>query len=361
MWSSLYRSTRASKRGSSLKSFFQSWFDLHSTAYRIQSSISSWNDSFFASFRSSFGRRWRISFMDRPIKIFQKSIRTCSFVLCQSRGLFFSLSGFFGLSTMVWLKMIIYLLYFTKWFVNYLSMLPYQLSIYLEECVWNNAFSYNERLNKRLYIPALIDGNFSDVIVGDNIVFSDKDDAGDLRECVGLQNFISTAWQDTPVIVFDNHNHAAYFWYRAWKEGYISFWTEVIHIDEHSDLWENTNDVDILNVNDWEVADFVNQKCNVWNYIVPFIRNGFIRNFYRIEGEYDMEKYEKYTGNKDSTCILNLDLDFFAPELDYIDYRYKVSYIQEKAKLADFITVATSPFFIEQKRAIQALHDIFIT
>jgi hypothetical protein len=74
-----------------------------------------------------------------------------------------------------------------------------------------------------------------------------------------------------------------------------------------------------------------------------------------------MQKYKKYTCKKENTLILNIDLDFFAPELDYIDYQYKVSYIQEKACHAQFITIATSPFFIEQKRAIQALQDIFIT
>jgi hypothetical protein len=36
-----------------------------------------------------------------------------------------------------------------------------------------------------------------------------------------------------------------------------------MHIDEHSDLWENTYDIDIIHAIDSDMDDFVNKKCNV--------------------------------------------------------------------------------------------------
>ncbi len=45
------------------------------------------------------------------------------------------------------------------------------------------------------------------------------------------------------MIIFDNHNHALYFWYEARINGLISTKNTLVHIDEHSDLWENKNDL----------------------------------------------------------------------------------------------------------------------
>lgn len=57
--------------------------------------------------------------------------------------------------------------------------------------------------------------------------------------------------------------------------------------------------------------------------------------------------------------ILNLDLDFFSPELDYIDFEDKKHFIRYFASQSDLITVATSPFFIDQERAIEMFRKVF--
>ena len=57
--------------------------------------------------------------------------------------------------------------------------------------------------------------------------------------------------------------------------------------------------------------------------------------------------------------ILNLDLDFFQPDLDFIDYELKKKVILDIAKKASIITVSTSPFFIEQNLAIGVFKDLF--
>jgi hypothetical protein len=72
-----------------------------------------------------------------------------------------------------------------------------------------------------------------------------------------------------------------------------------------------------------------------------------------------MEKYASYKKDGSESIILNLDLDFFAPELDYIGFEDKKSTILNFAHQAKLITVATSPFFIDQKRAIEMLMKVF--
>ncbi len=123
-------------------------------------------------------------------------------------------------------------------------MFPYSTPLILTAPVGNNAFSYESRSEKALFIPARREGFFSDVRVGREIVFADRED-GVLRECVGLDSFISTHWQGIPVTIFDNHNHALYFWYEALLRGYVREGIELVHIDEHSDLWENENSLTV--------------------------------------------------------------------------------------------------------------------
>ncbi len=80
----------------------------------------------------------------------------------------------------------------------------------------NNAFAWDERTAKyrispTLTIPSLIDGTLEDVVIGPEIVFEEIED-GTLRSCVGLENFVQLS---EDMVVFDNHNHALFFWIEA--------------------------------------------------------------------------------------------------------------------------------------------------
>jgi len=77
----------------------------------------------------------------------------------------------------------------------------------------------------------------------------------------------------------------------------------------------------------------------------------------RIEGEQDLIRESNRMLSND--VILNLDLDFFAEELDDIDFEFKKQVILHFAKQAKVITMATSPFFIPGDRAITMLHRLF--
>jgi hypothetical protein len=119
----------------------------------------------------------------------------------------------------------------------------YKTPFLITKPIGNNAFSYEERISKSLYIPSIINGDFKDIQEGTEIVFEDRDEKNILRSCTGLENFVRIKWNNITMIVFDNHNHALYFWCEAQKNDLISIKNTLVHIDEHSDLWENKNNL----------------------------------------------------------------------------------------------------------------------
>ena len=45
--------------------------------------------------------------------------------------------------------------------------------------------------------------------------------------------------------------------------------------------------------------------------------------------------------------------------MDYIDYDLKIARVNKYIEGASLITIATSPYFIEQDRALKVLRDLF--
>ena len=66
----------------------------------------------------------------------------------------------------------------------------------------------------------------------------------------------------------------------------------------------------------------------------------------RIENEYQIDAYMDYIPSENS--LLNLDLDIFAPELDHIPEEKKIKIIKNLLEKVQYVTIATSPYFIEQ-------------
>ncbi len=65
----------------------------------------------------------------------------------------------------------------------------------------------------------------------------------------------------------------------------------------------------------------------------------------RIENAHEVDEYIHYIPHKNS--ILNLDLDIFAPELDFIPEQNKITLIKNLIPQVRYVTIATSPFFID--------------
>ena len=112
---------------------------------------------------------------------------------------------------------------------------------------------------------------------------------------------------------------------------------------------------------------YTNYELNVWNYIIPAIIEGIIWDVVQIRNETNLNQYlntssssQSYSKkNENKWIILNLDLDFFRPELDYINYELKKKVILDIADKASIITVATSPFFVTQNHVLKVFKDIF--
>lgn len=239
-----------------------------------------------------------------------------------------------------------------------LQKIPYQKAFYISQEVSNNAFSFGERKVNKIYVPRLVEGSLNDVEIGKKVVFDDFDDDGYPNPCVGLRRFVKTTVAGIPTYVFDNHNHAFCFWNLENINNNDLADSTLIHIDEHKDTRKPEEYLSKDDAKDpLKVFKYTNTHLNVGNFIPAAQKIGLIKELIIIDSQASIDSFHlnKITGKK---IILDIDLDFFSPELDYIGNDKKIEFIQQFIPLAKVITFATSPFFIEQKRAIEFLHKI---
>jgi hypothetical protein len=111
-------------------------------------------------------------------------------------------------------------------------------------------------------------------------------------------------------------------------------------------------------LSDTAVFEYTNTVLNVGNFIPAVLNSGLASEMVFVGSEDAMDSFDVETAEKQG-IILDLDLDFFAPELDYIPAEKKISFIRVLLKKASLVTVATSPFFIETDLALKYLHRIF--
>lgn len=251
---------------------------------------------------------------------------------------------------------------YTKWF-------------YIDKPVWNNKFSFEKRKNKKLFVTNIKNiNNFDEIELWNEIVFEDYDFEWKLSSNRGLKNFYRIKWKQKEIIIFDNHNHAFYFWYEARKKWIIWDNNILFHIDEHSDLKDNNKVLLKKDSSDLEkVFNFTNYELNVGDYIIPALNEWIIWEVVQIRNEINLNDYNNTspptsflpkfgTGRWEGSnwIILNLDMDFFRPELDDIDYELKKKVVLDIAEKASIITVATSPFFINQELAVNIIKFFYI-
>ena len=53
--------------------------------------------------------------------------------------------------------------------------------------------------------------------------------------------------------------------------------------------------------------------------------------------------------------VLDLDMDIFSKDMAYIEDHYKIERIRSYLKTVPLVTIATSPFFMDQDRAINLI------
>ena len=213
---------------------------------------------------------------------------------------------------------------------------------FLEWKRWNNSFAYF--LWKKLWIPEVDIWLYSDLKLWKKIVFADEID-GEYNESIGLEKHLwilndSNYDLVCPVFVCDNHNRVL----EAWK--YFKMNKPVlVHIDQHRD-----------EASPWGVDDF-EKDLRVCDYINWAKKEGWIN-----------QQHLSFCESKDfnnssevlvDSIILNIDLDIFAPEQTIIPYKKIWETILKFSKKSCLITIATSPLFIDQNRAIKLLNKFF--
>ncbi len=225
---------------------------------------------------------------------------------------------------------------------------------YINRPVGNNAFSFDLRRHKRIYVPPLIEGTPDNLEAGFEIVFSEVE-AGVEKNRSGLKHFVYYRNAQKDIFIFDNHNHAFFFWWRAFKHGKISPGQLLVHIDQHSDMRQPESLPD-FNLNPQvdlkTVFDYANYVLNVGNFIQPALQTGLFSQVKIIDSSSAFEE------EPPSNFVLDIDIDIFAPEMAYIDEHLKMEVIKEYIQQARLITIASSPFFMDQHRALRLIREM---
>jgi len=250
----------------------------------------------------------------------------------------------------------------------------YKVWIYITDPIWNNEFHYDERIalwsEGKIFIPNIIQGNLDNLEEWSEIVFEEVEN-WKLISCTGLKHFLQTEYKWIPTYIFDNHNHALFFRYRYTKKLMTSFvWKEevsadvdggfkpfvVIHIDQHADTKENKNSFKVAHASPQEVVSFTNYGCNVGNFLTSAKQAWIIEDIIQIRSQnalHNIQPLDFHTYN----YILDIDVDFrewkSQQEME-IDFEI----IRKIINNVSLITIASSPYFFDQKKAIQIIKEL---
>jgi hypothetical protein len=95
--------------------------------------------------------------------------------------------------------------------------------------------------------------------------------------------------QPVPVYIFDEHNEAFYYWYKAKSEGYLTEAADLFHVDAHDDMgrpeaFRNSIYCTVDSSNDRleYYKKFAAIELHHGNFIIPAILAGLVRNVYFI-------------------------------------------------------------------------------
>lgn len=252
----------------------------------------------------------------------------------------------------------------------------------------NNAISFQKR--KMLWsdcmirIPSLKRWARNDVrMASSGVAYEYVDEKWKLISSSGLEDFVEIkAWHKS-IYIIDNHNHAFAMWWRSFFTWDIARWSQLIHIDQHSDLaepleWFNEELKNYRHLDRSEVKRngvkrsheisqllrridrYTNEVLTIADFIKPAHEIGLIRDYVSILTEYSLERFSFANISWWDSYILDIDLDFRAPEMSISDYNTTLSQVRSliASEQVWCVTIASSPTYIAPELALQVLHDL---
>jgi hypothetical protein len=237
------------------------------------------------------------------------------------------------------------------------SLQKYYRGFFIDTPFGNNAFSFDKRASQKIFVPPLVKGEIDDVRGSDEIVFGEIVDGKEVN-ARGLNAFVHIERPGQDIFVFDNHNHAFFFWCAAVSAGVMPTGLPLVHVDQHKDTRAPEEWPPALVRATAPTLDlqpffhYTNYVLNVGNFIPPALHLGIFSDVVHVASR------EAFERDLPARFVLDIDLDIFAPVLSSIPDGLKVERLREWVKKAAFVTVATSPFFIDQQVAIDRLQDI---
>jgi len=111
--------------------------------------------------------------------------------------------------------------------------------------------------------------------------------------------------------------------------------------------FRDENEIDIKTA-----FEYTNYVLNVGNFIKPALQAGLFSGVEVIDSSF------AFKNSYSKEIVLDIDLDVFSPDMAYIDHELKLERIRSYIEAARFITIATSPYFMEQGKAILVIKEL---
>jgi hypothetical protein len=198
-------------------------------------------------------------------------------------------------------------------------------------------------------------------------------------ECVGLESAILCLDFPIPIYIFDNHNHVFYAWAEALKMGWFEKGATLVHMDEHFDAAEPVIPPDPQPLirgadqpNHWQID--LDDLENVWKYtneilqIATYIKPALKLGMFTECIDYVESKHFEIPIRPPnpllrgdflpSQNVINLDIDVFHADMSHISWEQKIDVLKQYLPQTKVITMATSPYFIDQQKAIQLVRRV---
>lgn len=203
----------------------------------------------------------------------------------------------------------------------------------------------------------------------------------------GLKEYIRTTVYKggPPVYVFDDHNHALFAWYEAFREKRIRSGARLFHFDEHSDgessIFHFTQPQKTWPTSARFVANYA-KELEINGFIAPAIWMGLVgrvfwirpyfNGIYHDDESKDSEGYwrvpriqvgiDDFVSMQQSemdpqTTIVDIDIDYFT-HIDNRSQRRELDILRCAMQKAGVVTIATSPGYIEELRATELVRDL---